>query len=71
MKRLTGHHVIPSAPGAKRVGYAHADTWWTTVHVNPTNERDPVALEDLLVDDPQSLQSRRLVLTGTPLEALT
>lgn len=71
MRRLTGHHVLPSLPGAKRVGFAHADTWWTTVHVNPTNERDVAALEDALVEAPKSLQSRRLVLRGTPLESLS
>lgn len=70
MKRLTGYTVLPSSPGAKRAGFAHADTWWTTIHVNPTNERDPAALEDLLVEHPESLQSRRLVLTGRYLEAL-
>lgn len=33
MKRLTGINVIPSRPGCKRAGFAHADTWWLTVHV--------------------------------------
>lgn len=70
MRRLTGYHVLPSLPGAKRVGFAHADTWWTTVHLNPNNERDIAALEDALVENAQSLQSRRLALQGTPLEAL-
>jgi hypothetical protein len=59
MRRLTGFNVIPSLPGAKRVGHAHADTWWTTVHLNPSNERDIAALEDALVDDAQQLQRRR------------
>lgn len=70
MRRLTGHHVLPSLPGAKRVGYAHADTWWTTVHANPDNLRDVQALEDALIADAHTLQSRRLALRGTPLEAL-
>ena len=70
MRRMTGYHVLPSLPAAKRVGYAHADTWWTTVHLNPGNERDLVALEDALVEDADRLQSRRLVLRGTPCEAL-
>ena len=30
-----------SPAGTKRAGYAHADTYWTTVHANPTNEQDP------------------------------
>lgn len=72
MRRLTGYHVLPSLPGAKRVGYAHADTWWTTVHLNPRNERDIEALEDALVEDAHALQSRRLlVLKGVPLENLS
>lgn len=70
MKRLTGYHVLPSLPGAKRVGLAHADTWWTTVHANPTNERDIAALEDALVEDAHRLQSRRLALAGQQQEAL-
>lgn len=59
MRRLTGYHVLPSLPGAKRVGYAHADTWWTTVHLNPTNERDLDRIEDELVEDAHMLQRRR------------
>lgn len=70
MRRLTGYHVIPSLPGAKRVGRTFADTWWTTVHLNPTNERDVALLEDALVEQSDQLQSRRLALRGTTLEAL-
>lgn len=64
MKRLKGYHVLPSLPGAKRVGYAHADTYWTTVHVNPDNLRDVQALEDALIEDADQLQSRRLCLAA-------
>lgn len=71
MRRLTGHHVLPSMPGAKRVGLAHAETWWTTVHLNPTNETDPAKLEDVLVVGAEQLQSRRKpVLPTQPREAL-
>jgi hypothetical protein len=69
MKRLTGYHVIPSLPHAKRVGYAHADTYWTTVHLNPGNERDIEKLEDALVVSGQ-LQSRRLMLPTVAKEKL-
>jgi hypothetical protein len=62
MRRLVGHHVLPSMAGAKRVGYAHKDTWWTSVHLNPTNTRDVQALEAALVEDPHRLQSQRLAL---------
>lgn len=72
MKRLTGYHVLASLPGAKRVGRTHADTYWTTVHRNPTNERDLALLEDALVENADGLQSRRLVLVdNTQMEALS
>lgn len=70
MRRLTGYHVIPSLSGAKRVGRTHVDTWWTTVHLNPGNSRDVAALEDALVEDSRNLQTRRLALRCTPLEAI-
>lgn len=60
MRRLTGYHVLPSLPAAKRVGIAHADTYWTTVHLNPDNERDVAALEDALVERADQLQRRRV-----------
>ena len=60
MRRITGYAVLPSLPGAKRVGLAHADTYWTTVHLNPGNERDIDKLEDALVFDAHLLQRRRL-----------
>ena len=71
MRRLTGYHVIPSLAGAKRVGYAHADTWWTSVHLNPNNERDLDALAEAMVESPETLQSHRLALAAsTQKEAL-
>lgn len=70
MQRLTGYHVLPSLPGAKRVGHAHADTWWTTVHANPGNERDIQKLEDALIENPNTLQARRTFLASNALEAL-
>lgn len=60
MRRIVGYAVLPSLPGAKRAGYAHHDTHWTTVHLNPGNERDIAKLEDALIVNPSSLQSRRL-----------
>jgi hypothetical protein len=71
MRRLTGRYVLPSMPGAQRAGYAHADTWWTTVHLNPRNERDPARLENELVEHPELLQSRRLAAVAhQPVEVL-
>ena len=61
MRRLTGYHVLSSRPGAKRVGLAHDDTWWTTVHANPDNVTDVAVLEELFVEEASRLQSRRLL----------
>jgi hypothetical protein len=40
IKTLSAPAVIKSKPGIKRVGYAHEDAIWITVHHNPSNERD-------------------------------
>lgn len=47
MKRLKASHVVLSQPGMKRVGYAHEDTVWITVH--PCEERDLHKLEKQLI----------------------
>lgn len=51
IKKLKASTVIKSQPGIKRVGYAHEDTVWITVHQNIENEQDTEKLEDLLVVD--------------------
>lgn len=66
MRRITGYAVLPSKPGAKRVGYAHTDTHWTTVHTNPDNCTDVQVLEDRLLADAHRLQSRRLPTLQAP-----
>jgi hypothetical protein len=57
MKRLQAPAVIVSKPGTKRVGYAHEDTIWVTVHA--THETSLEALESELIvpEDPQIEQS--------------
>lgn len=45
VKRFTAPHVLVSSAGIKRVGYAHEDTLWITVHANPDDERDMEKLE--------------------------
>jgi hypothetical protein len=47
MKRLTASTVIKSQPGIKRVGYAHEDSIWITVH--PTDETDVAKIEDQVI----------------------
>lgn len=49
--RITGCETFISKAGVKRALYMHADTWFTTVHHNPTNETDPDALMKLFVVD--------------------
>ena len=53
MKRLTGFHTVVSLPGTKRVGYAHADTVWMTIHPNTDDCRDLDVIEARLVRDPR------------------
>jgi hypothetical protein len=49
MKRLTASTVIKSQPGIKRVGFAHEDSIWITVHHNPDNGQDIEKIEEMLV----------------------
>jgi hypothetical protein len=49
VKRLTASTVIKSQPGIKRVGFAHEDSVWITVHANVTEERDTDKIEEMLI----------------------
>lgn len=56
MRRITdAHAILSSKPGAKRAGYAHEDTYWTTVHA--TNETD---LDKLVVELTESTNQQLL-----------
>lgn len=68
MRRLTGHHVLPTRAGAKRAGFAHADTWWTTLCA--TELTDINAIEDELVEQPERLQTRSPAIGCAPLVQL-
>lgn len=46
-KRIRAPYAVVSPPLTKRVGYAHEDTVWTTVHA--TDETDLEKLEDELI----------------------
>jgi hypothetical protein len=48
-KRIVGPCTFESLPGTKRAGYALRDTLWTTIHANPTDERDIDKLEAFLI----------------------
>lgn len=58
-QRLTGAHILAARAGVMRVGFAHADTTWLSVHVNRTGGSDIAAIEDSLVEHPERLLSRR------------
>ncbi|MBC8642134.1 hypothetical protein IAG25_35605 [Caballeronia sp. EK] len=46
VKRLTdAHAILVSKPGAKRAGYAHEDTYWTTVHATDETDLDKLVEE--------------------------
>lgn len=58
-RRYTGAHIIPARAGCMRVGFAHAETTWLSVHVNPTQGTDLQAIEDALIEHPERLMTRR------------
>ena len=47
IQRLKAPMVILSKPGAKRIGFAHEDTIWVTVH--PTKETDLKKIEEEVI----------------------
>ena len=49
MKRIKAPFVLPSYPGAKRVGLALVDTTWVTIHA--TDKTDPAEIEAELIED--------------------
>ncbi len=51
IKTLQSSHVMQSLPGIKRVGYAHEDSVWITIHANPSDERDLGKVESRLFAD--------------------
>lgn len=51
IKVLRASTVIKSQPGIKRVGFAHEDSVWITVHPNVTDEQEVPRLEAALVVD--------------------
>jgi hypothetical protein len=52
--RFTGHHVVPSPAGTKRVGVAHEDTSWTTIlRTDAKTVEEVEALVTKSFDDPR------------------
>jgi hypothetical protein len=66
VRRITdAQAILTSKPGAKRAGYAHADTFWTTVHATNETELDALVRELTwsenceLLGGPDNLQAAR------------
>ena len=54
LQRLKAPRIIVSKPGTQRVGFAHEDTIWATVHLNPKNHSNVDLIEDeVIVKNPQ------------------
>jgi len=47
VERIVGHRILVSKPGTKRIGYAHEDTVWVTLHA--TEEKDLDKLKATLI----------------------
>lgn len=65
-RRFTGSHVIPSQPGAKRIGIVHADTVWTTIWKTEETDAD-AAMESMTTahyGDPRLPANAVLELVG-------
>lgn len=48
MRTLKAPAAIQSNPGIKRVGFAHEETVWMTVHSNPSDDREIARVEERL-----------------------
>ncbi len=59
MKRLTGQHILSTKAGHKRVGYAHADTTWTTICHTYLTDLQEIEVE--LVEEPEKLQTNKMI----------
>lgn len=58
-QRYTGAHILKTVPGRMRIGFAHKETTWFTVHANKTGGTDVETIEDSLVEHSERLQTRR------------
>lgn len=57
MKRLKSPYTLVSKPGTKRVGFAHEDTIWTTIHATKETNLEKLELE--LIEDNQVFLERK------------
>lgn len=45
VRRIKAPFSFVAGPGTRRIGFAHEDTVWTTIHANPSNTEDLKQLE--------------------------
>ena len=50
VRRIEAPLTMISNDGVKRLLYILEDTIWTTMHYNPTNEKDIMKLEDFIIE---------------------
>lgn len=50
MRRIAGYHPFIAPAGTKRVGYAHTEVIWVTVHLNADELRDIAEIESVLCE---------------------
>lgn len=58
-QRIAGRLVLKGEAGVKRAVYAHEDTLWTTIC--QTELTDIAKIEEELVEEPETLQTRKLL----------
>lgn len=56
--RLTGYHVINASSGKKRVGFTHADTYWTMIF--KTDKTDIEEIEKEFTSESEQLQTNQI-----------
>lgn len=62
-KRVKAPYTVVAPPGTKRVGYAHEDTVWTTIHATDETDLDKIEEELILTNyDPLPTREELLLL---------
>lgn len=49
VKRIVAPAIFVAPAGTRRLGWAHTETIWATIHANAINERDLALLEEWLI----------------------
>lgn len=57
VKRIQAPYIYTSAPGAKKMAYAHEDSVW--LNVLPTSETDPSIIEKIFTEDEVEIEAEQ------------